>query len=58
LARLRRAKRNLGFYWDFILWQTPYREWLWRSGLLAAEEVVPAWGLWSKFSFVLAHFPS
>jgi hypothetical protein len=24
LARLRRAKRNLGFYWDFILWQAPY----------------------------------
>jgi hypothetical protein len=23
LARRSRAKRNLGFYWDFILWQAP-----------------------------------
>jgi hypothetical protein len=23
LARLRRAKQNLEFYWDFILWQAP-----------------------------------
>ncbi len=25
MARLRRAKRKLGFYWDFILWQAPNR---------------------------------